>query len=594
MQIASINLHVGEAMTPLSMQKSWLLDVSPPNSICTSMDFQNTENMLNSLITSSDFSNVSFLLNGTDRAMDGSIKMHNKTITIDSNATLTANNGSNLVDFTYIKSSANPTSSCTFIASRDSGPPLKEIGIENADIQLNESVEDLGKNLTFNKYDGEKVNLTWNNIQSQQLAVVQSTPVHNTDIDHDKLKENFNDDTLSPISSLHAQIKQNDVRNKDEEVLLRSFKSRKLIDQIRLDDFRNSMEDQCEFLLNEETIKLSSRVCRKDTNALISSTSAELDDEKEFDKMLDSFNVKKSSESEKLLQSVDSIKLRHSLINMEKQREGKQRRDTSESDNKVQYDAMMNQSSERLLNRRSRLYDDVNLQLQKQQQSAINGTGNDINNVENDSTMANGAENENEVVSDKNIQNDRDRFKTIKLSKSRLQTGMVIIDTEAPEQTKESLLQNENCQNKERQNQINQQKQESVEKEFKKPAPLPSKMSKFGFGLQRPSYSSRNNLNLPLKANSTDSLDNDDATNKVVKKSEMSNAKSPMGIKSKSIHNLMFNGVQQSGIRMTSNLRQNSGSQSNLKAPRASSLVRPNSIVENGLKVKTINIFNLN
>lgn len=559
-------------MTPLSMQKSWLLDVSPPSSICTSMDFQNTDNMLNSLITSSDFSNVSFLLNGTEdrRAMDGSIRVNNNTITIDRNATLVANNVSNLMDFTY-KVGSNPTSNCTFITSGDSEPPLKEIGIENADVQLTESVEDLGKNLTFNKY--ENVSLKWENIQNQQSAVVQSTPVHNPESEHTK---NFIDDTLSPISSVQAQLNA----NKDEEVLLRSFKSRKLIDQIRLDDYRNSMEDQCEFLLNEETIKLSTRVCKKDSNALISSTTAELDDEKEFDKMLDSFNVKKSLESEKLLQSVDSIKQRHSLINMEKQREGKHRRDNSDSDNKVQYDAMMNKSSERLLNRRSRLYDDVNLQLQKQQQTSGNGMGSSdiLNNVENDSTMANGAENDSEIVSDKN--NDRDRFKTIKLSKPRL-TGMVIIDTEEPKES----LQNEFCQNKERQNQINQEKQESVEKEFKKPAPLPSKMSKFGFGLQRPSYSSRYNLNLPLKANSTDSLDNDEST-KVAKNSEISNMKSPMGIKSKSIHNLMFNGAQQnSGIRMTSNLRQNSagGSQTNLKAPRASSLVRPN--MENGNKV---------
>lgn len=607
-------------MTPLSMQKSWLLDVSPPSSICTSMDFQNTDNMLNSLITSSDFTNVSFLLNGTD----DNRRNHNNTITIDKNATLIANNPANinnvtrnLMDFTFTKSNS------TFVTSGsgDSEPPLKEIGIENVDIQLNESTEDFGKNLTFNKYDGDNVNLTWDKIQSQQKqqqqnSVVQSTPVHNSDSNQqDKIKNNFEDDTLSPISSFKAQlIEDEDEENlENEEILLRSTKSRRLIDQIRNDEYRNSMEDQCEFLLNEETIKLSSRVCGKDSttyddkHALITSstnititTAADLDhDEREFDKMLDSFNVKKSIESEKLLQSVDSIKQRHSLINMEKQREGKQ------SDNKVQYDAMMNKSSERLLNRRSRLYDDVNLQLQKQQQSttSINGMGggggDDINNVENNSTMANGAENENEVCD----KNDRDRFKTIKLNKPRLQTGMIIIDTEEPEPQTLRNNSNENevspGTNKERQNQLNQQKQGvKEENEFKKPSSaMPSKLSKFGFGLQRPSYSSRNNLNLPLKANSTDSLDNDGFDSmKVVKKSEISNLKSPMGVKSKSIHNLMYNGAQQSGIRMTSNLKLSSEaarSQSNLKAPppnrttRASSLVRPSSIaVENGLKVK--------
>lgn len=556
------------------MQKSWLLDVSPPSSICTSMDFQNCDNMLNSLVTSSDFTNVSFLLNGTDADKRN---IMNNTIVIDRNATLTANNPANLtrnlMDFTFNVPARKPTNS-TFIT--DSEPPIKEIGIENADMQLNTSIEDFGKNLTFNKYDGDCANMTWDKVQQIHSAVVQSTPVHNSNNDemHDvKLKKNFEDDTLSPISSFHAQIVDDDEDEQNNEVLVRSMKSRKLIDQIRMDEYRNSMEDQCEFLLNEETIKLSSRVCRGETfdcldeNALKNSS---VDDEKEFDKMLDSFSVKKSIESEKLLQSVDSIKQRHSLINMEKQREDKKQH---ESDNREKYESMT-KSSERLLNRRSRLYDDFNSQLQKQQQQ--NG------NAENDSTVANGAENHAEVID----KNDRDRFKTIKLNRPRLSTGMVIIDTEDKE-----IPQNEVSpgSNKERQNQINQQKQEEVDKDFKKPAPV-SKLSKFGYGLPRPSYSSRSNLNLPLKASSTDSLDNDCESFKTIppaKKPEVSNLKSPMGIKSKSIHNLMY-GAQQG--RIQSNLKQSSEigkSQSNLKAPRASSLVRPvSSFMENGYKVK--------
>lgn len=347
-----------------------------------------------------------------------------------------------------------------------------------------------------------------------------------------------------------------------------------------MDEYRNSMEDQCEFLLNEETIKLSSRVYGGETfdcideNALKNDT---VEDEKEFDKMLDSFSVKKSIESEKLLQSVDSIKQRHSLINMEKQREDKKHH---ESDNREKYETMT-KSSERLLNRRSRLYDDFNSQLQKQQQQ--NG------NAENDSTVANGAENHSEVVD----KNDRDRFKTIKLNRPRLATGMVIIDTEELEK---EIPRNEVSPgtNKERQNQINQQKQEEVDKDFKKPAPV-SKLSKFGYGLPRPSYSSRSNLNLPLKASSTDSLDNDCESFKPVppaKRPEVSNLKSPMGIKSKSIHNLMY-GAQQSRVQSNLKLHSEVGkSQTNLKAPRASSLVRPvSSVMENGYKVRNLLIF---
>lgn len=197
-------------MTP--MQKSWLLDVSPPSSICTSMDFQNCDNMLNSLITSSDFTNVSFLLNGADADKRN---VMNNTIVLDRNATLTANNPANLtrnlMDFTF-NVSRKPSNS-TFIT--DSEPPIKEIGIENADMQLNVSTEDFGKNLTFNKYEGDGANMTWDKIQQNYSAVIQSTPVHNANNEtHDvKLKKNFEDDTLSPISSFHAQL------DDDEEII---------------------------------------------------------------------------------------------------------------------------------------------------------------------------------------------------------------------------------------------------------------------------------------------------------------------------------------------------------------------------------------
>lgn len=201
-------------MTP--MQKSWLLDVSPPSSICTSMDFQNCDNMLNSLVTSSDFTNVSFLLNGTER------NLMSNTVVLDRNATLTANNNPanltrNLMDFTFNVSRKPPNS--TFIT--DSEPPIKEIGIENADIQLNVSTEDFGKNLTFNKYEGDCANMTWDKIQQIHTAVVQSTPVHNANNEtHDiKIRQSFVDDTLSPISSFHAQSE--DDENANGEVFVR-------------------------------------------------------------------------------------------------------------------------------------------------------------------------------------------------------------------------------------------------------------------------------------------------------------------------------------------------------------------------------------
>lgn len=536
-------------LAPASMQRSWLNDVSPPSSICTSMDFQNTDsNMLNSLITSSDFSNVSFLLNANEGESTQKI---NATITVTPTRSFTRN----LMDFTFNvnKTSCIPTNA-TFIA--DVETPLKEYGVENVDFHLNDSTEDLGKNLTFNARD---VNMTWNKIQDHQNqlnnTIVQSTPIHNHE-SGEIIAQSF-DHTMSPISSLRAAIEDDEYN-----VVMRNIKSRKLVDDITVDDYRNSLEDQCEFLLNEETIKLSSRVCGGDTfdlkTALIQSTDAG----KEFDAMLDTFNVKKSLESEKLLQSVDNIKQRHSLINFEKQREDKlKQREEVEIDNKTQYEAM-NKSSERLL-RRSRLYDEVNIQLQKQQIETVSFES--AKPFEADCEQSNS-----EINIDKN---NRDRFKTIKLNKKH-QSGMVVVDTEP--QVQPEIVESSSTSpgtNKDRRNQLNQQKQDGND-EFKKPATGlgASKLSKFGFS--RPTYRSRNELNLPLKANSTDSLDNDEQPVKYVE----SNLKSPMGVKSKSIHNLMFSGNNGARMGSNNNLRLIPGaarSQSNLKAPRASSLVRP-------------------
>lgn len=537
-------------MSDAFMKRSWLNDVSPPSSIGTSTDFHNNDTMLNSLITSGDFSNVSFLLNGNDG--NEMLQNINRTVTID-NVSPTKSLTRNLMDFTFDVHKSNALASdATFIA--DVTAPLQD---------LTNNSDDSRKNLTFNARSNGGINLTWDKIQDHQNqlnnTIVQSTPVHNH-VNDEVLRNNFNH-TMSPISSLQAEGDEDDT----PEVIIRSIKGRNLVNDITIDDYRNSMEDQCEFLLNEETIKLSSRVCG-DTfetldlkTALIQSADA---NEKDFDEILDSFNVKKSLESEKLLQSVDNIKQRHSLINFEKQREEKQKKD-EDYDNKTQYDSM-NKSSERLL-RRSRLYDDVNLILQ--QQIDTNTSSSSIKSAkvsECDQLQETGEADE---VIDKN---NRDRFKTIKLNK-RLQSGMVVVDDESENAQVRDGSSTSPGTNKERRNQLNQQKQEQEDVEYKKPAPAPSKMSTFGFS--RPTYRSRNDLNLPLKASSTDSLDDEPRLSNLG-----SQIKSPMGIKSKSIHNLMFGGQGGNRIGSYSNLKLVPGaarSQSNLKTPRTSSLVRP-------------------
>lgn len=338
---------------------------------------------------------------------------------------------------------------------------------------------------------------------------------------------------MSPISSY------------SEEKLLKSpgaaKSSRKLIDEMKIEDYQNSLEDdQCEFLLNEETIKLSSKVCgRNDTfncydlkNALNQSA------EKDFDKMLDSFDVKKSGVNEKMLQSLDSIKQRHSLINIEKQREEKQQKEFSD-DNKDQYGTM--NVSERLL-RRSRLYDDVNLQFQKSQSDSPDKS---------------------EYNSEKSTEYEQDeRFKTIKLRK-KLQSGMVIIDPQENNQDDHQKgMQPSPGTNKEIRNKLNQMKQdlkESSEQKVRNTSVLPPS----SFGFSRPLNYRKNELDLPLKTGSIDCLEQD--TNSIAQQ-----IKSPMGVKSKSIHNLIFNSksTKNSISGFNNNKLGSARSQSNLKLPR--------------------------
>ena len=145
--------------------------------------------------------------------------------------------------------------------------------------------------------------------------------------------------------------------------------------------------------------------------------------EKEFDEMLEEnfSDLKNSVDSDKLLQSVDTIKQRHSIINLEKQREDIRKREILSdvvNDNKLQYDGSMTKSSERLLNRRSRLYDDVNLQI------ALNQKQNELNDQDNNEheNIQNNFEQQEEAVDKSN----RDRFKTIRLNK-KPHDGMVVV-----------------------------------------------------------------------------------------------------------------------------------------------------------------------
>lgn len=180
---------------------------------------------------------------------------------------------------------------------------------------------------------------------------------------------------------------------------------------------RNSTDDDQseEILVNDQT------VIHADSNG--KTFDCMESNEKEFDEMLEEnfSDLKNSVDSDKLLQSVDTIKQRHSIINLEKQREDLRKREIMSeqaiNDNKLQYEGSMNKSAERLLNRRSRLYDDVNLQI------ALNQKQVDQDNQ--DQQIIQDANQNDEVIDKSN----RDRFKTIRLNK-KPHEGMVTVDLE--------------------------------------------------------------------------------------------------------------------------------------------------------------------
>uniref|UniRef100_A0A1Q3F4K0 Uncharacterized protein n=1 Tax=Culex tarsalis TaxID=7177 RepID=A0A1Q3F4K0_CULTA len=171
----------------------------------------------------------------------------------------------------------------------------------------------------------------------------------------------------------------------------------------------------------------------------------------DFDEMLNSLtsDVRRATDSSvKLRQSLDNIKKRHSRINTEKQQQDEQlrKRGTAELndstpsvasplDNKLADSMIRSMSSsggsERLLNRRSRYNDDVHLTLSPQQlqKSVTEQQQQEVETNESNRTAtemsANPAPTAPEVGgSDKK---NRDRFKTIRISKRR-EEGMVVVD----------------------------------------------------------------------------------------------------------------------------------------------------------------------
>lgn len=339
----------------------------------------------------------------------------------------------------------------------------------------------------------------------------------------------------------------------------------------------------------------------------------------DFDEMLNSLtDVRRSTDSSvKLRQSLDNIKKRHSRINTEKQQEEQllKRRGTelndstpvaSPLDNKLADSMIRSMSSsggsERLLNRRSRYNDDVHLTLspQQQQQKSTTEQQQEVETNESNRTTTTAESSANPLptapeVGGSDKKKDRDRFKTIRISKRREEGMVVVPDPDEDFATAESaaLPVEEELPgsplvtgspafgrvdyNSPKESRLADKTEDAV---FKRPqlGGIPKGESKIrslskprsyygvtpsagGFGL-RPK-----DLSLPLsaKSSSTDNLENDRPNYQQppppgrlslggklggsggvalagrAGSTVQSNLKSPMGTKSKSHHNLYFN-----------------------------------------------------
>jgi hypothetical protein len=294
------------------MKKSWLGDVSPPNSI---ESFGNAS-IMKSLITSSDFSNISgFLLNDE---MDPEKTITPKNVTVNRSKTFRMVNISNNATF-----------------SIDMESPMKEFGVENVDINLTKSIEDFEKNsdLTFDCLKG-----------SHDSTIVQSTPIHPVTVNSDEIRNNrtFDAPNWTPVNLSEEE--------EDELVPIRKFKSKRILHED--DAKRESLEDQYEFLLNEETIKLSARMCKGEQSATL--VKSEQFNEKEFDNMLDSLCVSntENAESHQINQSLHNFRQKYNVMNNDKK----------QSDSQPEKRNMFQSTDNDRLLKRGRLYDNINIE----------------------------------------------------------------------------------------------------------------------------------------------------------------------------------------------------------------------------------------
>lgn len=287
--------------------------------------------------------------------------------------------------------------------------------------------------------------------------------------------------------------------------------------------------------------------------------------ERDFDDMLASINTQDMRKSgERMRQSLDSIKKRHSLINYERQQE-ELRRKVNDIDQEINNLTMEGSGSgPRLLNRRSRLFDEQQQQQENQQENVMNRTM-DLNAA---TTLQQQQGQQPALVERRAVpeKRDRDRFKTIKIFRKTVNSNI----PDADETSIDGVLEGDEN-NGMVDSEGGAEEQEEVAEVIKSTA-IPSRglqrpsrfltRPKFGSGLQRPSHlgiatqkaSSADDLLDSRRGEEDEEEEEEQGGRREVSQerghsvqrmnpSRMTTGKlkSPMGIKSKSIHNLMVN-----------------------------------------------------
>ncbi|KAL5290799.1 hypothetical protein ACFFRR_010273 [Megaselia abdita] len=624
----TISPQIGGLVTTL--QKSFLQDTSPPPSICSSfsMDYS-IDRLNNSLITSADFSNVTafFQTSTTQEDLENTFLEANYSIsdlirdrktldnlTMSGDSTIIKDSNIAQIDDVSLMSSSTINNSSTDSLSGSADLPL------NNTVVLNATFEARNCDATFT--NGKKIDVTYDAIENTSINMVNRTEVLyrgnatfvEPNVENDtftkpaSLNETFDKLCGTPETSFHIeQSTPHHTKFAPGKKFTPSFRGM-IADEVNLSPItcgKNQPEVFADGTYEENILKAS----------------CEGSNEDDFYDMLDKFGrYTPSAEKAKIQKSVDSIKKKYvqpstngeensspaSSFVVKESGEGSCSSSMTSSGNVcnklTSSSTSLTTSTDRLLNRRGRLYDDIHMNISqkslslKESITTSNGGEKDENTAATNSESLEGgldqieeatpAESERrktDIVNKKSGKiRDHDRFKTIKISKrsddvSEQQLNVPCIDNEFDQEPAiEEPTDNDVNQRFSRKDShfnspsnfltYKKPKEKAIERE---PATVVEPVQSNARSLSRPRYISGlqklsfNNKEIMSKAASADDLEKSSTTSSttdlteeakaqpvsrfglkkfsVGAQSRQSEVKSPMGNKAKSLHNLSNN-----------------------------------------------------